>query len=43
MAKYRIELKKSVQKDFGPIPKKDLPLHATLSLAGFDRMRGNVG
>jgi len=24
MAKYRIELKKSVQKDFAPIPKKDL-------------------
>ena len=24
MAKYRIELKKSVQKDFDPIPKKDL-------------------
>jgi mRNA interferase RelE/StbE len=24
MGKYRIELKKSVQKDFNPIPKKDL-------------------
>lgn len=24
MGKYRIELKKSVQKDFDPIPKKDL-------------------
>ena len=24
MGKYRIELKKSVQKDFEPIPKKDL-------------------
>ncbi|MDD4872528.1 MAG: type II toxin-antitoxin system RelE/ParE family toxin [Kiritimatiellae bacterium] len=35
MGKYRIELKKSVQKDFDPIPKKDLQriILATKSLA----------